>query len=322
MIPYAARKALFFLFVGIFIVSAPLVVLYTAGYRFNRGNNTVSQTGTLAITSTPKGATTEVDNQDINDATPAVLQRLSPGTRTVRLTKVGYFPWERKVNVASGSTTYITAPLFLKAEQETLSPGSSRFLQALEEKSIAEPTLPSSLTLTQTAAGIEVSTHSLTGSELLTLLPSETYTVIVVGNNDLFLKNSAGEILNVSLTEARAAKTVTRELSAFAWNENERLFVWTDGFEVHTYTPVSETEELITRQSDTILSLAFAHDGESLVIASAHALLGIDLISYTDGRMQTPLAAFTDPVSLWFSPDGSAVYIKEGENISLLNITP
>ena len=87
-------------------------------------------------------------------------------------------------------------------------------------------------------------------------------------------------------------------------------------FSAKTYT-----QELITRQSDSIQSLTFAHGGESLVAASYQGILGIDLLSYLDGRMQVSLAAFTEPTEVWFSDSGNVAYINTGSTISTLMIT-
>lgn len=322
MLSLAARKALFLLFVGAFFVSAPLVVLYTAGYRFNRTNNVVSQTGTLSLASTPRGAESFVNNENMQDATPAVFQRLVPGTRTVLLSKEGYHDWERTVNVASGSTTYVTAPLFLQGTPEAIVEGTSAFARA-QTTHTPEPTrLPSDIALTQTASGIEVSRTSITGSSsLLALLPLDTYTPVVAGDEDLFLENSRGEVLALSSSQARSATSVGKNVVAFAWDANERRFAWTDGLEVHIFSAATASQDLLTRQSDPITALTFAHEGESMVIASVSGITGIDLQSYVDGRMQTALASFTNAPTVWFAEDGSVAYIETLSGLSSLALT-
>lgn len=322
MLPYAVRKALFFLFVGIFLISAPLVVLYTAGYRFNRTNNTVSQTGTLSLASTPRGATSYVNGVDIQDATPAVLQRLSPGTRNVKLSKEGYYNWERTVDVQSGATAYVTAPLFIQDTAVLLAPGGSDWERATAAKSSEPVVLPSNILFTSTPSGVEVSLVSRAERMLLTLLPNDIYTPLLVEDQYLFVKNSKNELLSISLSTAQAAQTLGRDVIAFTWEKDEQLFAWTDGLEVYLFSPSTNTQELITRLSDPISMLTFAHNGESLVLASTQGLLGIDLLSYVDGRMQTSLAVFTEPTTVWFAEDGSIAYLETQNGISSLRIAP
>lgn len=319
--PLAARKALFFLFVGIFLVSAPLIVLYTAGYRFNRTNNTVLQTGTLSLASTPRGAESYVNGENIQDTTPAILQRLSTGTRTVRLEKEGYYAWERTVNVESGSTSYVTAPLFLSSSPALLTPGSSDWERAQVAHTPQSLNLPKDILLTSTDTGVELSRTSLGNTTLLALLPADTYTLLALGGEDLFLENSKGEVLALSLSRAQAPTTVGKNFAAFVWDEEERRMAWSDGLEVHLFFAAANAQELITRQSDLIQSLTFAHNGESLVIASSNGITGIDLLSYIDGRMQTTLASFTEPTTVWFSEDGSTAYLETQTSLSSLALT-
>jgi PEGA domain len=322
MIPYAFRRALFFFFVTIFLISAPLVVLYTAGYRFNRTNNVVSQTGTLSLASTPRGAEAFFDGQNIHDATPAVLQRLSLGTRRVRLEKSGYHAWERTVNIQSGSTTYVTAPLFLDELPILLAPASSDWERAQEVRGVFALELPHDIILTPTDSGVEVSRTSLGSTALLALLASDDYVPLAFGDEDLFLQNSKGDVLALSLTRAQTSPVVGKNFAAFSWDPEERRLVWSDGLEIHIFSAVTGTQELITRQSDTIQSLAFGHHGESLLIGSNTGITGVDLLSYVDGRMQTPLTSFSEPTDVWFSEDGSTAYLETATNLSSLALTP
>ncbi len=109
---YRVRKILFLIFFSIFLAGAPLLVLYTAGYRLNFTTFRVQQTGVIALSSTPRGATVFLNGVDTGAKTPYVIQRLSPGSYTVSITKDGFRSWEQRVDVSSGATTYISATLF------------------------------------------------------------------------------------------------------------------------------------------------------------------------------------------------------------------
>ncbi len=322
MIPLPIRRALFFLFVGIFLISAPLVVLYTAGYRFNRTSNTVLQTGTLSLASIPRGADIFLHGQDVRDTTPTVLQRLPQGTHAVRIERNGYYPWERSVHVQSGATTYITAPLFSRSEETPLKESTSAWTRSENERTIAALDFPEGIRLAPTSAGVEVFTDSLTGSTLLTLLPSGTYTPLVVSDRDLFVKNERNEIFYLSLERAQAAYSLGRNITASAWEPDERFFAWTDGIEVRIFFTASQTQDFITRQSDILTALHFAHNGGSLLLASAGALIGIDLASYNNGRLHTTLATFSEPTSVWFSRNGDTAFFERGTSRSSLLLTP
>jgi len=114
------RTFIFFIFLGIFLVGAPGIVLYTAGYRINGNTWKIQQTGVIALSTLPRGASVLLNGVLASNTTPYVAQRLSPSHYTVTLSKNGYHPWEQSVAVDSGSTTYITGVLFADASPELL----------------------------------------------------------------------------------------------------------------------------------------------------------------------------------------------------------
>lgn len=116
------RRVLFLVFLTIFLVGAPLVVLYTAGYQLNFTTWRVQQTGVIAISTFPKGATVSIDGVSTENKTPYVIQHLSPGSYTIALDRDGYQPWEERIDVQSGETTYVTATLFANARPGLLNP--------------------------------------------------------------------------------------------------------------------------------------------------------------------------------------------------------
>lgn len=108
----AYRSFVFYFFSAIFLVSAPLAVLYTAGYRINLNNNRVQQTGALALATSPRGADVTINGTVQRSRTPLVMQRLLPGPVTVTLSKRGYHSFTQQTDVSAGKTSYISALLF------------------------------------------------------------------------------------------------------------------------------------------------------------------------------------------------------------------
>jgi len=114
------RNGIFFVFLTFFVVGAPGIVLYTAGYRLNFTTWRVQRTGVIAITTLPRGASVHMNGEQLAEKTPYVAQRLTPGAYNVSLEKSGYHSWNQHVDVGSGSTTYITALLFSDTTPELL----------------------------------------------------------------------------------------------------------------------------------------------------------------------------------------------------------
>jgi hypothetical protein len=115
------RLFLFLIFLFAFLITAPLVVLYTAGYRFDFTANAIVHTGVLNVTSVPRSATVWIDGEKQSDRTPSVLDDVMPGDHRVEVTKDGYTRWEKTLLVESRDTTFVyDAMLFLETAFEVV----------------------------------------------------------------------------------------------------------------------------------------------------------------------------------------------------------
>jgi len=97
------------------VIGTILAVLYAKGYRFNalnlfQGKASISKTGLLVATSTPNGASVDI-NHNLTSATDNTIDLL-PGKYTVSIHKEGYFPWEKDVYVTKELVTKADALLF------------------------------------------------------------------------------------------------------------------------------------------------------------------------------------------------------------------
>ncbi|OGL96421.1 hypothetical protein A2318_03435 [Candidatus Uhrbacteria bacterium RIFOXYB2_FULL_45_11] len=111
------RTILFAVFAIGFLISAPLVVLYTAGYRYQFGSMHIVKAGVLSVTSLPKGANVFLNGTMSDKKTPAVIDNVLPGDIKIRLEKPGYSSWEKTLPVESGQSTFVpNAVLFLDGQ--------------------------------------------------------------------------------------------------------------------------------------------------------------------------------------------------------------
>lgn len=121
------RAVVYFLFLLGFLISAPVVVLYTAGYRLNVRAGKIVQTGLISVSSVPKGVSVIVDGTPLNAHTPTLVDNVFPGEHRVRLVKDGYSAWEKTLPVSSRTTTFVTnVVLFLTADPELIRPATVR----------------------------------------------------------------------------------------------------------------------------------------------------------------------------------------------------
>lgn len=143
------RTILFSVFTLGFLISAPLVVFYTAGYRYQFGSMRVVKAGVLSVTSTPKGVNISLDGIVSEKKTPAVIDNVYPGEIKIHLEKTDYTSWTKTLPVVSGQSTFIpNALLFLTgspvqvidqtAVEYVAVQSSSRFAYLVNNKGVLE----------------------------------------------------------------------------------------------------------------------------------------------------------------------------------------
>ncbi|MDO9399785.1 MAG: PEGA domain-containing protein [bacterium] len=126
-----------------FFIATPLIIAYAAGYKFNFNKNrtmpfSLQKTGMFILDSQPPNAKIFINNQiqqnlinkiffnkTNNITTPAKIKNLLPGEYTIKLELPGYWPWEKKLRITSGNSTYAeniflfkqSAPVLIKATE-------------------------------------------------------------------------------------------------------------------------------------------------------------------------------------------------------------
>ena len=108
------KKVLVFVIATTFIVLGTLAgISYLRGFKLDTQNKGLARTGLLVIDSTPDGAQVFLDGR-LTSATDTTITFLTPKKYNLRLTKEGYNPWEKEVEVRADLTTEIESVLFPK----------------------------------------------------------------------------------------------------------------------------------------------------------------------------------------------------------------
>ena len=113
------QRILFFLTYTIapllILSSVTVLVLFIQGYRFSATNGDVFQAGLVQFGTRPGGATVEVDGAALAARTRTRIN-VSSGTRTINMTRSGYVPWEKIVEVVPGSVLWLTYARLVPSE--------------------------------------------------------------------------------------------------------------------------------------------------------------------------------------------------------------
>ncbi len=112
------RRLLYSAFFLIFLIVAPILALYTAGYSYNFKKNRLEKTGILTLDSQPKKAAIYI-NGKYKSITPLRLSRLLPNNYQVEVSKEGYYPWVKEVEIKSNLTTFYKNIILFKKNLPT-----------------------------------------------------------------------------------------------------------------------------------------------------------------------------------------------------------
>jgi hypothetical protein len=100
------RRIIYIIFIFLFFVITPAVILYTAGYRYNFQKNKIQKTGIFILKSKPEEARIYLNNKIRKKTTPARIANLLPGDYLIKIEKDGYYSWEKTLPVFSRLTTF------------------------------------------------------------------------------------------------------------------------------------------------------------------------------------------------------------------------
>src|SRR5437899_1057411 len=81
--------------------AAAVAIFLTKGYTFSPQQGKLLTTGIISIASQPSGASVYIDGH-LATATDTTISSLSPKTYEMKVTKEGFIPWEKKVEVKAG----------------------------------------------------------------------------------------------------------------------------------------------------------------------------------------------------------------------------
>lgn len=110
-----ARRLIFYLLLAFFVISTPLIIGYTAGYRYHFKQRRLVKTGALSITSAPDNAFIKLNNKLLDSQTPALIVDIMPGNYEIILEREGYHSWQKTLPIEKEKTTFArNVPLFKK----------------------------------------------------------------------------------------------------------------------------------------------------------------------------------------------------------------
>lgn len=129
------RRIIPWVFAIVFVVLAPTLLFYTAGYRLNPNKRVIERNGTLILDTTPGSARIFLNGQEYPDKTAATLQNVAPGTYQIRFERAGYYSWEKRLEVKAEQVTFANKVyLWRQAEPKLLAETTASLLSRSHKK--------------------------------------------------------------------------------------------------------------------------------------------------------------------------------------------
>lgn len=114
------RRAILAVFFAAFFIISPLLIMYTAGYRYDFQNGFLKEIGAISIDVLPKNAAVYLNNEKLKGKMPIRLKNIVPQKYQIKITADGYYDWNKEVIVKSKETVYIKKINLLKKSQPQL----------------------------------------------------------------------------------------------------------------------------------------------------------------------------------------------------------
>lgn len=108
------RRVLYITFILVFLILAPLVIFYAIGYRYDLKTKTLEKIGLLILETKPLKSNVYINGKLYTTKTPLQGQSLRPGIYNIKITKPGYYSWEKNLEIKSELTTFVQDVVLFK----------------------------------------------------------------------------------------------------------------------------------------------------------------------------------------------------------------
>jgi hypothetical protein len=182
MLSLPTRRIIAISFIVAFLIIAPILILYTSGYRYSFKKQQISKTGSLVIETDPRNATVTLNNEEPSHQTPLRLTDLFPNEYLIKVEKEGYYPWQKTLPIYSQQTTFAEDIILFKKSQP------AKILSDQLDQPQLSPDKKSLIYLINNGRTIQIKWLKLSGDNPQLILEFETANFALVNIN--WSKNS------------------------------------------------------------------------------------------------------------------------------------
>lgn len=323
------RRGILILFIVAFFIITPVILLYTEGYRYDWQNGLLKETGAISVDIQPANAEIFLNNIKIKNKMPIRLKNITPRKYRVKITSVGYYDWERDIEVKNKQTVYIKEiSLLKKTEPELLLSSTAKTLSLSPDKNFLAYTTP----------GGDLHLYNFTDKvdkKVINLKNlNSTLVVWAPKGNYFFVSELEAPYANVWIFNAENTKkgfnltdTVKMAITKLQWKDSvePELFFSTKN-NLSTFRPL--TQSVISMASTTKIIDWYADSGQFWTIqstpsSSSQIIIINDTLGFNNNFKIVDLNTNSELKNITlFYAHGNYALIKTGNQSDLLLITP
>jgi hypothetical protein len=285
------RRALLYLFLGLFFLITPPLLGYTLGYRFDTTTKTIKAVGALSVDALPKTLNVALNGFIEARTVPARINGLPPATYLLSLSTPGYYAWEKSITLHEKQTVYVKNVNLLKKESPELITTSTTNSLTLAPDGHALAYLVNSSTGTQLTL-IPLKNKAFLTSQTTTTLalpniisPHLTWSadssyILLSENNQpqhnlwVIQANESPELTKIPLTPNTTTQNSNTFIDHVSWNSTGNLLYFSVSGIIYFYNP---TTKIVAAWGQELSTNWFPHASELWFIVPAKTGTGLDI---------------------------------------------
>lgn len=289
------RRLIYITFIFVFLLLAPLVLLYASGFRYNFQKNLFQKTGALTIDTNPDNAEVWLDGKLFKAHSPTRVTDLLPKEYNIKISKAEYLDWQKKINVYEAQGVFLNYIQLFKKDVfpvyiETL-PDKIDLITATSTLGLT-PTQEFELTPIKKQLELEAKSLATGATSTITTLPVSEYIFIKSPDNWITLKDQLNQILYLFHFDDRDVidqRQIISNADNLVWHPGDQAIIYYNDFELWHLDLWSGQKTLITRVASGIKQALWHPSSRYLFYLNDNKIRILELSSDPDRQTYTIL---------------------------------
>lgn len=251
---YPIRRATLILFIALFLILSPLIIMYTAGYRYDWANGLLKETGAISIDIEPPEANVFLNGIKLKETMPIRLNNIAPGRYNLSLSASGYYDWTKEIDVKNKQTVYIKeVSLIKKSKPQILISGNIQtFALSNDYKYLIYLTQKANNTeawLWNTTNHSSVILARLNTLDPMTITWSKNSDYVTIANQNSPYKNLLFLDATSLLSLTNLSTNTTSSIEKYQWDPQGPLLYFSTKDKIFSYDPDSGKTQTLTKNN-------------------------------------------------------------------------